>query len=103
VGEEGLEGDGDDRGAERCADLLGDAGVHGGVRDACRLDVLVGDRHRRDQHRPDPQTKSTAPSHHKLVLGPASANGTRNSQRQLSQLRITPPIINVPVIASGSA
>jgi hypothetical protein len=51
-----LEGDRDDRGAERCADLLGDAGVHGGVRDACRLDVLVGDGHRRDQHRPDPQT-----------------------------------------------
>jgi len=55
VGELGLEGDGDDRDAERGADLLGDAGVHGGVWDACRGDVLIGDRHRRDQHGPDPE------------------------------------------------
>jgi hypothetical protein len=55
VAKERLEGDGDDRGAERCSGLLGDAGVHRGVRDAGGLDVGVGDGHRRDQHRPDAQ------------------------------------------------
>src|SRR5215471_18050713 len=51
VREQGLEGDGNGRDAEGGADLLGDAGVHGGVGDASSRDVLVGDRHRRSEER----------------------------------------------------
>jgi hypothetical protein len=50
MSEQRLEDDRDDRNAEGGANPLGDPGVHRGVGDGRRRDVLIGDRHGRNEN-----------------------------------------------------
>jgi hypothetical protein len=92
--------------------LLGDAGVHGGVRDAYRLDLLVGHGHRRGQHRPDPQTANQQhrfqPPHARARPGECERNGRCGRECALQQLpasRVGPIVSSVgavlPVVLLG--